>query len=154
MSISIATLQSELSHMFCSYHCLLSMVVPWYTMVYHDCTMALFIRYRLRSSHWNTLRNATKQKKNKTKIIIFIELQMIFKSMHQCDKNQMAQYLTVVVQFYNYWSLLNARHWNFSQFCPHIISYISSMMQNMTSTKCGSHVLLCYWTEAMEVGIR
>ena len=93
------------------YHC-----SPWYTMV---VPWYLFIRERIVVISLGLVAQYNKTEE-KILIIIFTEWQMMFKSMHQCSKNQMAQYLAMAVQYFNYWSSLNARHCNFSHFCLYI----------------------------------
>ena len=119
------------------YHCL-----P-FTTVYHGCTMVLFHKGPLCGHLTGT--HCTMQQNRKILIIIFTEWQMIFKSMHQCGKNQMAQYLAMAVQYFNYWSLLlNYRMPDtvtlVTFVCTYYISCIFSMVQNMRSIECGSHV--------------
>ena len=93
------------------YHC-----SPWYTMV---ITWYLFIRECIVVISLGLIAQYNKTEE-KILIIIFTEWQMMFKSMHQCSKNQMAQYLATAVQYFNYWSSLNARHCNFSHLCLYI----------------------------------
>ena len=116
-----------------------TMVVPWYTMV---VPWYFFIR-----DHFVVISLGRIAQCNKTEIkkliIIFTEWH-IFKSMHQCGKNQMAQYLAMAVQYFNYWSLLLDYRMpdtvTVVTFVHTSVSCIISMVQNMRSTECGSHV--------------
>ena len=74
--------------------------IPLFTMVYHGCTMVPFHKGPLCGHLTGT--HCTMQLNRRKKLIIFIKLQMIFKNMHQCGKNQMAQYLAMAVQSFNY----------------------------------------------------
>ena len=107
------------------YHC-----SPWYTMV---VPWYLFIRERIVVISLGLVAQYNKTEE-KILIIIFTEWQLMFKSMHQSSKNQMAQYLAMAVQYFNYWSSLNARHCNFSHFCLYI--YIIHLCHG---AKCKKH---------------
>ena len=113
------------------YHC-----SPWYTMV---VPWYLFIRKRIVVISLGLVAQYNKTEE-KILIIIFTEWQMMFKSMYQCSKNQMAQYLAMAVQYFNYWSSLNARHCNFSHFCLYIYIIYLWYGPNATSKECGFHI--------------
>ena len=137
---TMACIQCTMVQDMCTmvYHCL-----PWYTtvhhgiplftMVYHVVPWYLFIRERIVVILLGLVAQYNKTEE-KILIIIFTEWQMMFKSMHQCSKNQMQQYLAMAVQYFNYWSSLNARHCNFSHFCLYI--YIIHLCHG---AKCRKH---------------
>ena len=107
------------------YHC-----SPWYTMV---VPWYLFIRECIVVTSLGLVAQYNKTEE-KILIIIFTEWKMMFKSMHQCSENQMAQYLATAVQYFNYWSSLNARHCNFS----HLYLYIY-IIHLCHGAKCKKH---------------